>query len=86
MARKTTGTTAGTTATTRKKKAAAAAAGAGSSVVTPAVEEPRKTVQDVRLEEEIRQRAYEIYLERNGSPGDQAQDWLIAEREVLARH
>jgi len=82
MARKNTGTTTGSTATTRKKKAVSAA----EPVVTPAAEEVRKTVQDVRLEDEIRQRAYEIYLSRNGSSGDQYQDWLTAEREVLARH
>jgi hypothetical protein len=44
----------------------------------------------VNLEEEIRQRAYELYLQRaatasNGS-GDENQDWLIAEREIRARH
>jgi hypothetical protein len=82
MPRKTTGTTTGTTATTRKKKAATVAA----PVITSAAEEVRKTVHDVRLEDEIRQRAYEIYLERNGSSGDQHLDWLTAEREVLARH
>ena len=32
--------------------------------------------------EEIRQRAYEIYLERNGRPGDELDDWLRAEREL----
>jgi hypothetical protein len=32
--------------------------------------------------EEIRQRAYEIYLERNGDPGDELDDWLRAEREL----
>jgi hypothetical protein len=30
--------------------------------------------------EEIRRRAYEIYLERNGHPGDALDDWLRAER------
>lgn len=40
----------------------------------------------VDLEEQIRRRAYELYLERNGAPGDQAGDWLIAEREVRARY
>src|SRR5208283_5270756 len=37
----------------------------------------------VNLEEEIRLRAYELYLQRaaNGS-GDENQDWLIAEREI----
>ena len=32
--------------------------------------------------EEIRLRAYEIYLERNGIPGDALDDWLRAEREL----
>ena len=32
--------------------------------------------------EEIRCRAYEIYLERNGLPGDGLDDWLRAEREL----
>lgn len=33
-------------------------------------------------EEEIRLRAYAIYLERNGA-GDPEQDWLQAERELI---
>jgi len=40
------------------------------------------------LEEEIRHRAYDLYLERraNGSDaGDPHQDWLTAEREILSR-
>ena len=32
--------------------------------------------------EEIRLRAYEIYLERNGHAGDALDDWLRAEREL----
>jgi hypothetical protein len=32
--------------------------------------------------EEIRRRAYEIYLERNGLAGDALDDWLRAEREL----
>ena len=40
------------------------------------------------LEEEIRRRAYDLYLERRsngGDAGDQHQDWLTAEREILSR-
>ena len=37
------------------------------------------------LEEEIRQRAYELFLQRGGTPGCENDDWLIAEREVLSR-
>src|SRR5882762_4828574 len=33
-------------------------------------------------EEEIRRRAYEIYLERGDLPGDEIDDWLRAEREL----
>jgi len=37
------------------------------------------------LEPQIRQRAYELYLERGRTPGQENEDWLRAEREVLAR-
>lgn len=30
-------------------------------------------------------RAYEIYLERNGAPGNPLEDWVRAEREVLQK-
>jgi hypothetical protein len=33
--------------------------------------------------EEIALRAYHIYLERGGSPGDPLEDWTRAERELL---
>ena len=33
-------------------------------------------------EEEVRRRAYEIYLERGDLPGDEIDDWLRAEREL----
>lgn len=33
-------------------------------------------------EEQIRQRAYEIYLSREGQEGDEVSDWLAAEREL----
>ncbi len=34
--------------------------------------------------EEIALRAYQIYLERNGAPGDSHSDWLRAEAELSA--
>lgn len=44
----------------------------------------------VNLEEEIRRRAYELYLQRRatagGDQGNQHQDWLIAEHEIRARY
>jgi hypothetical protein len=43
-------------------------------------------VSRISLEEEIRVRAYELYEQRGRTPGFEQQDWLNAEREVLARH
>jgi hypothetical protein len=40
---------------------------------------------DVDLAEEIRVRAYELYLARGGAPGSEMDDWCEAEREVLSR-
>jgi hypothetical protein len=34
--------------------------------------------------EQIQLRAYEIFLERRGAPGNQIEDWLRAERELAA--
>jgi hypothetical protein len=36
--------------------------------------------------EEIALRAYEIYLERGGAPGNALDDWTRAERELLAQN
>jgi hypothetical protein len=38
----------------------------------------------VSLEEIIRLRAYEIYLQRGATPGNPHEDWDVAEREVRA--
>ena len=35
-----------------------------------------------RNHDEIRRRAFEIYLERGGLPGNELDDWLQAEREL----
>ena len=35
-------------------------------------------------EQEIRRRAYEIYLERGEEPGRDLEDWLEAERELAS--
>ncbi len=46
----------------------------------------------LNLEEEIRRRAYELYLQRRATAGagngngDQNQDWLVAESEILSRY
>jgi hypothetical protein len=46
-----------------------------------AVEE-REVLPSSPLEEEIRNRAYEIYLQRGRQPGYELEDWLQAEREL----
>jgi hypothetical protein len=47
---------------------------------------PLKTPSTAVLptEEQIQLRAYHIYLERNGAPGNPFEDWTRAERELLA--
>jgi len=40
----------------------------------------------IDLESEIRRRAYELYEERGRTPGRDHEDWLVAEREVMARY
>lgn len=34
-------------------------------------------------QEEIALRAYQIYLQRGGAPGNELQDWIQAERQLL---
>jgi hypothetical protein len=49
--------------------------------------EPRKNVVvPIKLEDEIRRRAYELYLQRGTKSGSEAEDWLTAEREVRGRY
>jgi hypothetical protein len=43
--------------------------------------EERDRLLDSAREQEIRRRAYEIYLERGAHPGHELADWLQAERE-----
>src|SRR5258708_2639809 len=61
------------------------------SVAAPPVLESRQEsvpvskAQVSNLQEEIRRRAYELYLQRGGMPGNESQDWLVAEPEVRSR-
>jgi Protein of unknown function (DUF2934) len=50
----------------------------------PAVEERERFLHSTR-EQEIRNRAYEIYLQRGAEPGHEVEDWLQAEREVTTQ-
>jgi len=97
MARKTTGTV-----PSRSKKAVQPAAVETTPVIEKVIEKVarksdktatvtainRGTV-NLNLEDAIRRRAYELYLERRATAGadqgDENQDWLLAEREVRSR-
>jgi Protein of unknown function (DUF2934) len=46
------------------------------------VETGEVSVGNVASDEDIRRRAYEIYLERGEQPGRELDDWLQAEREL----
>jgi Protein of unknown function (DUF2934) len=91
MARKTTGNT----TINRSKKTATSVQPAAVQVAPEVLKDVRKNgkparVASVNLEEEIRRRAYELYLQRQATAGDENgdenQDWLVAEREVLSLH
>jgi Protein of unknown function (DUF2934) len=49
-----------------------------------AVEESERLLRSTH-EEEIRNRAYEIYLQRGAESGYEVEDWLQAEREVTTQ-
>jgi hypothetical protein len=94
MARKTNGTT-----ITRSKKNSVSVPPAKVEAAAEVVQEVRKNgkagnqtavmAAPVNLEEEIRRRAYELYLVRRATAGaengDENQDWLVAEREIRSR-
>ena len=93
MARKTTENA----TTIRGKKTGVAVAASAVQRALEVNKEVRKdgrpsNVVPINLEEEIRRRAYELYLERRATAGGETgngnenQDWLIAEREIRSRH
>jgi len=58
----------------------------GRSRQQPAGTAPSATPLQVPTEEEIRQRAYAIYLARGGTHGRHGDDWEQAERELRAEY
>ena len=56
--------------------------GSTESTQPETVVEEREVLLRSTREEEIRNRAYEIYLQRGGQPGYELEDWLQAEHEV----
>ena len=83
--------------TESKVRADAKSEPAKPSVETKSAPEPRKlevvktdsrknTVVPINLEDEIRRRADELYVQRGSIGGSEAEDWLRAEREVRQRY
>ena len=52
------------------------------ATVAPLAETANASAVDSPRLEEIRIRAYEIYMERGGQPGHDLEDWLQAEQEL----
>ncbi|NLG44245.1 MAG: DUF2934 domain-containing protein [Phycisphaerae bacterium] len=60
-----------------------AASGATARKTTRASARPQ-TRQELGIsDDQVRNRAYQIFLRRNGAPGDQFGDWVLAERELM---
>ncbi len=60
---------------------------AGSRTIPPppvakVISKPVERILSEPTKQQIRDRAYFIYLARDGRPGDPANDWLQAEREL----
>jgi hypothetical protein len=49
---------------------------------SPEVKKPKQVKHQPPTQEEIALRAYHIYLERSGAPGNPLEDWIRAEREL----
>jgi Protein of unknown function (DUF2934) len=50
---------------------------------TPAPAHAKKlAIEELSLEERIRRRAYELYVERGNESGSELDDWLQAEKEI----
>src|SRR5713101_4762384 len=52
----------------------------------PATSKKQEQSATESVEEAIRRCAYELYLERGGTQESEVDDWLRAEREILAQH
>jgi hypothetical protein len=66
----------------RSSSVSALSTPSNSDVITA---EDKKKARSTDLESEIRHRAYELYEQRGCIEGYEKEDWLVAEREVLAR-
>jgi hypothetical protein len=52
---------------------------------SPTTEKPR-VAKNHPTQEEIALRAYHIYMERGGMPGNELEDWVEAERQLLSEN
>jgi hypothetical protein len=52
---------------------------------SPAMQKPH-AVSHQPTQEEIALRAYQIYLQRGGVPGNEFEDWVQAERQLLGEN
>ena len=43
-------------------------------------------IETLPLEDQIRRRAYELYVQRGNESGSELDDWLQAEEEILRAH
>jgi hypothetical protein len=48
--------------------------------------DPQPAAQDAPAREEIELRAYQIYVERGGTHGQDVEDWLQAECELVEKY
>jgi hypothetical protein len=44
------------------------------------------SIETLALEERIRRRAYELYVERGNRSGSELDNWLQAEEEIMQAH
>jgi hypothetical protein len=51
--------------------------------VAPRATRKPRTAKSAPTPEQIQARAYEIFLQRRGAPGNPLEDWLRAERELV---
>lgn len=54
-------------------------------IAPPLVSSTPEVVMSEMIETLVRERAYQLYLERGGEDGDAESDWYAAEAEVLRR-
>jgi hypothetical protein len=52
----------------------------------PKTKKTTKKIDSQKLDEEIRERAYEISQGRNTQEGDSQSDWLQAEKEIKKKY